>query len=232
MGSITNQRDQAIIKFRQTVSMTQPVTWISDTTMDPVVHRRTISVNVLDDGDLLELDCRLLDERPWAGEELENQPVVHDIRLRIKVDKESLVITAADAQMLMQPHVECVDILSHYQQLVGVSVARGYNKKIQELFGRERGCSHLEFMAKAIGTAVLQGVLSGSRRDDWLQGEAFDLPPNADQILMNTCHFWKEDGVGFAKRAAGWKPGMGGWPTPELVEIRRIIDEGPSRIEE
>lgn len=203
--------------------MANDVTWLSDATRDALVHRRKVTVDVIDDGEFLELDCRLTDERPWASGEPENQTLVHDLRLRIKVEKASLIITAADAQMFMQPHVECLDILGSYQQLVGISVARGYNKKIQELFGRERGCSHLEFMAKAIGTAVLQGVLSSSRRDDWLEGKAFDLPENADDVLRNTCHFWADGGPGFAKRAAGWKPGIGGWPTPQLVEIRRIL---------
>jgi hypothetical protein len=208
--------------------MEETVTWISDGQAEPLVHRRSVSIEVFDDGDLLELDCRLMDERPWTNDAPENQPVVHHMRLRIKVEKATSMITAADAQMLMQPHVECKDILGDYQGLVGISVARGYNKAIQERFGRERGCSHFEFMAKAIGTAVLQGILSAARREDWLAGNEFELPDNADAILLNTCHVWTEDGTGFAKRALGWKPGIGGWPTPELVEIRRLLSDGSS----
>ena len=205
--------------------MVRPVTWLSDGESEPLVHRRSISVDVIDDGPFLELDCRLLDERPWADDAPENQPVVHHMRLRIKVEKASLVITAADAQMLMHPQAECINILGEYQQLVGLSVARGYNKNIQELFGRERGCSHLEFMCKAIGSAVLQGLYSSGRYEDSQLGKEFDLPENADVVLRNTCHVWTDGGPGFAKRALGWKPGIGGWPAPELVEIRRLLGE-------
>jgi hypothetical protein len=35
-----------------------------------------------------------------------------------------------------------------------------------------------------------------------------------------------EDGAGSQKIAAGWRPGMFGYPAPTVAEIRRRITEG------
>jgi hypothetical protein len=37
--------------------------------------------------------------------------------------------------------------------------------------------------------------------------------------VRNTCHIWAEGGVGEQKLAAGWRPGIGVYPSPPLKEI-------------
>ena len=60
------------------------------------------------------------------------------------------------------PHAECTDIEPSFRDLIGLSVARGYSGAVQERFGRQRGCSHLEFLARAIGPVVVQGITSSA----------------------------------------------------------------------
>jgi hypothetical protein len=119
------------------------------------------------------------------------------------------------------PHAECPAIEDTFGDLVGLSVSRGYTSAVQERFGRQRGCSHLEFLARALGPVVIQAVTSSSAfRVEHGDGQ-HPVAASGMTFLTNTCHVWAEDGPGLAKVAAGWKPGLAEYPAPSLVEIRR-----------
>ena len=73
---------------------------------------------------------------------------VHRMELGIVVRCADLVIVDAEATMGHFPHPECPSIEDSFSELIGLSVARGYTRAVQDRFGRERGCSHLEFLAR------------------------------------------------------------------------------------
>ncbi|HVX23565.1 MAG TPA: DUF2889 domain-containing protein [Acidimicrobiales bacterium] len=199
-------------------------------------HRRTIEVEVFEDGDDLVVVGRLQDARPWvpAGS---GWPVqVHDMELAVTVRRSDLVITDARARMDRFPHAECVAIEPAFRGLVGLSVARGYSRAVQERFGRTLGCTHLELLARTIGPVVVQAIPSSAFR----RGEALhDDPPEGAAIpqgrsgtaaartvpiqpwLAGSCHIWAADGPGPDKLALGWRPGRGQYPAPSAVELRR-----------
>jgi hypothetical protein len=198
------------------------VTWLIDGTAADPVHVRTIEVVVLEDTDRFEVVGRLDDRRPWA-DGTQKPAAIHSMELRLKVDRATLTIVAADARMHDFPHAECPSITPAFKGLIGLSVARGYTRAVQERFGRQLGCSHLEFLARAMGPVVIQSIpSSASRLDD---PGALGQSVAGGSWLANTCHLWAEDGAGMAKLAAGWRPGMSEYPTPLLVEIRRRIDD-------
>jgi hypothetical protein len=145
--------------------------------------------------------------------------------LAIVVRRVDLTIVDAVADMQTFPHAECTDIEPKFSELVGLSVARGYTSAVQERFGRQRGCSHLEFLARAIGPAVVQSMTSSAA---WQveHGEAYPGGERALTFLANTCHVFIENGPGEQKIATGWRPGMFGYPAPTVAEIRRRIAEG------
>jgi hypothetical protein len=123
--------------------------------------------------------------------------------------------------MVAFPHAECRDIEPSFHDLVGLNIGRGYTGAVQERFGRQRGCSHLEFLARTLGPAVIQGVASLAlqrleRREGPHPLEGDGLP-----FLSNTCHVWRENGPGPQKVAAGWLPLTAEYPAPLVVEIRR-----------
>ena len=60
------------------------------------------------------------------------------------------------------PHAECPSIEGVFGDLVGLSVSRGYTNAVQTRFGRERGCSHIEFLARALGPVVIQAITSSA----------------------------------------------------------------------
>ena len=200
--------------------MDDETSWLIDGDSPDPVHVRSIEVIVLEDGDRFEVIGRLADRRPWA-DGIVKPRAIHTMELRLKVDRASMTIVAATAIMGDFPHAECPSITAAFDDLVGLSVARGYTRAVQERFGRQQGCSHLEFLARAVGPVVIQAIPSSASRlpDPSAVGESVA----GGSWLVNTCHLWAEDGAGMAKLALGWRPGMTEYPAPSLVEIRRRI---------
>jgi len=192
------------------------------------VHRRTIEVEVFVRHEHLVAIGTLADVRPWASGEFGPREL-HCMELAIVVRRADMTITDAVADMKTFPHVECTVIEPKFSELIGLSVARGYTSAVQERFGRERGCSHLEFLARAIGPAVVQSVTSAAAQRFETDG-AYPDGARALSFLANTCHVFIDDGPGSQKIDAGWRPGMFGlYPAPTVAEIRRRIAEGDPR---
>lgn len=184
------------------------------------VHQRTIDMQVFTrDGHDVVIGT-LHDQRPWASGELGPRHL-HHMELGIVVRRADLVIVDAQATMGTYPHAECPTIEDSFSELIGLSVSRGYTNAVQERFGRQRGCSHLEFLARALGPVVIQAVTSSAARriEDGESGSGFG--DGNLQWLTNTCHLWAADGIGLQKVATGWRPGRAEYPAPSLVEIRR-----------
>jgi hypothetical protein len=187
---------------------------------DPIpTHRRTIVIESWDSDEHYDIEARLTDERPWAdGESLTHD--VHAMTLRIEVDRRTHVVTDVEATMDRTPHLECTAIEPAFRTLIGVSVTRGFNREVQERVGRQRGCTHLDFLARAIGPAVIQTMASASSRRAGLSGIGRTVTADTSGWLRNTCHLWAEGGIGLTKIDEGWRPGVDGYPARTLVEMR------------
>jgi hypothetical protein len=188
---------------------------------EPALHRRTIDMQVFErDGHLVVVGT-LHDQRPWASGTV-GPVTVHRMELGIVVRRSDLVIVDAAATMHAFPHAECPTIEGSFSDLVGLSISQGYTKAVQKRFGRERGCSHIEFLARALGPVVIQALSASAARRIAEGGDAYGaLAEGGLQWLTNTCHLWAEDGIGPQKVAAGWRPAKETYPAPSLVEIRR-----------
>lgn len=183
-------------------------------------HRRTIVIESFDSDESFEIVASLQDERPWAdGENLVSD--VHRMSLRMLIDRATLTVTDVNASMERTPHAECTAIEPAFRSLIGVSVTRGFNKEVSERVGRQRGCTHLDFLAKAIGPAVIQTMASASSRRAGLAGIGRTVSQDTGGWLRNTCHLWGEGGIGLTKISEGWRPGVDGYPARSLVEMRR-----------
>ncbi len=195
----------------------------ADSTEHPV-HRRTITMDVYERDGYFAVLGVLHDQRPWASGGYSPRDL-HRMELGIVVRRADLTIVDAEATMDTFPHAECTDIEAHFRDLIGVSVARGYTSTVQTLFGRERGCSHLEFLARALGPTVIQATTSAAA---W-QTERRGVYPTGEvglSFLTNTCHVWAEGGPGAQKIALGWRPGKLGYPAPDVAEIARRLGGG------
>jgi hypothetical protein len=181
-------------------------------------HRRTITIESFDVEDGYEIHASLKDERPWATD-TETVHTLHDMGLVVTIDRDSLLITDARAKMLDYLHDECTSIEPAFRALVGLSVTRGYTRAVQDRLGRQRGCSHLEFLARAIGPAAIQTMASSASRRG--ANPVSNEGGRFGAWLTNTCHIWAQGGIGSEKISEGWRPGLTSYPTPSLVELRR-----------
>jgi hypothetical protein len=175
----------------------------------------------------VSVTARLRDDRPWAAA-AGSVEHVHDMELEVEVTKADLTIVAARATMGRFPHAECPDITSAFGAMVGLRVGRGYTRAVQERFAGPAGCTHLDQMARAIGPVVVQAVTScRAMTRDWAAlGDAANSPTF---FSRNTCHVWADDGPAQRKVAAGWRPGMGGYPAPPVAVVLRQRDGGDQR---
>jgi len=189
---------------------------------DPV-HRRTITMEVFDRDGHFAVIGTLHDQRPWADGTLGPRDL-HLMELGIVVRRADLCIVDAVADMQRFPHAECTDIEDDFGDLVGLSVGRGYSHAVQERFGRARGCSHLEFLARALGPVVVQGLTSSAAFQVEKGNGPHPMGEGAFGFMTDTCHVWAADGPGLQKLEAGWRPGRLEYPAPRLPEVRRRLD--------
>lgn len=168
---------------------------------------------------------RLRDERPWAAGTGQVEHV-HDMVLEVAVRRSDLTVTAARAEMRRFPHHECPQIEDAFSGLVGLSVARGYNRAVQERFGRSLGCTHLELLARLVGSAVVQAVPSSTLRRQGSEEAGSLLAGAGATWLSDTCHVWRTSGPGPQKLAIGWRPGSTSYPAPPLEVLRRMTEAG------
>ncbi len=190
------------------------------------MHRRRIDLEVFERGDYHVVIGTLLDQRPWASGKLGPKDV-HQMELGIVVRRSDQTIVDAVATMGTFPHAECPSIEASFADMVGLSVGRGYTSAVQARFGRERGCSHLEFLARALGPIVIQAISSSASMRVEL-GDGVNTMTGGGELtwLVNTCHVWAENGPGSEKVALGWTPSNGEYPAPSSVAIRRAHASG------
>ncbi|MDD2542234.1 MAG: DUF2889 domain-containing protein [Desulfuromonadaceae bacterium] len=70
----------------------------------------------------------------------------HDVRIEVLVDYESLKIHAARVNFVRYPSEDCPTVAWRMERLVGVTIGRGLNRTLQEIFGGEEGCGNLRVM--------------------------------------------------------------------------------------
>lgn len=127
------------------------------------VHHRSIELRGYrrEDG-LYDVEGHLVDTKPFdfklaAGLRPGGEPI-HDMWLRITVDR-ALTIVDAAATMDSMPYVShCDRIVPAYMKLVGLAIRPGYTQRVKELLGGVRGCTHLTELAGALATAAFQSM--------------------------------------------------------------------------
>jgi hypothetical protein len=156
--------------------------------------------------DALEVRGRLIDERPqgpgvgWFG--ATSGSIIHDMRVTLRVRHPDLVVTVVTAEMASHPYSLCPDAVEPLQQLVGLSIARGFMRALNERFGRQFGCAHLTALVQAMAPVVRQAMGPAFR-------EYEEIPRSGSETwFVNTCQAWKEGGLLHQRLAAGDLEGL------------------------
>jgi hypothetical protein len=193
-----------------------------------LLHTRDYETRVyqLPDGDLLVRG--VVSDRKPPGLYVAGDPEpleMHQMQLELQVSFPSLTINRAQVLFETHPHSNCPRIADDYEKLVGLSIARGFNHKIRDLFGGPKGCTHTNALLQAMAPAVVQSTWSVSIRKARSENESVGArnPAERDKRILantNTCHIWSEDGEHIAAIRGGDRTGMG--PLPVRDRLRDL----------
>ncbi|MFZ9369133.1 MAG: DUF2889 domain-containing protein [Ilumatobacteraceae bacterium] len=196
----------------------------------PLIHTRQYQVQAFRMSDeRFLLRGAIVDEKP-AGLYIENDPDpiwMHHMIVELQIVYPTFLIEKAGVEFKNHPHLGCTNITGHYQKLEGMSIARGFNAKVRELFGSSRGCTHIGALLAAMAPVAIQTgwsmrVSSVGEIDDSSKSPEDFQEQRIKQFAstINTCHIWDENGAMIAKVRAGEEIEM------PLPVVRRLRDLG------
>ena len=196
----------------------------------PLIHTRQYQVQAFRMSDeRFLLRGAIVDEKP-AGLYIENDPDpiwMHHMIVELEIVYPSFLIEKATAKFENHPHLGCTNITDHYKKLEGMSIARGFNAKVRELFGSSRGCTHIGALLAAMAPVAIQTgwsmrVSSVVDFDDSSKSPEDFQEQRIKQFAstINTCHIWDEHGEMVSKVRAGEEIEM------PLPVVRRLRDLG------
>jgi hypothetical protein len=187
-----------------------------------LIHERAYVVRAYrKDESTLWLRGAVRDQKP-PGLYIADDPeplTVHHMILDLHISVPDLEILWANVVMEAHPHSNCPQIEDHYQQLIGLSIARGFTHKVRELFGGPRGCTHT--------TALLQAMAPVAVQSMWSIRMSAKEPPSpgararAMATNVNTCHIWAEDGDQVASIRRGEPMDVPVWIEKRFAELGR-----------
>ncbi len=129
-----------------------------DQTLTPI-HRRTYDVQAFKRNDTeIVLQGSVQDVKP-PGLYIEGDPnslTIHHMIVTLTVTFPVLMITDATVEFAEHPHLTCPNVVAHYGELIGLSIARGFTHKVRELFGGPRGCTHTTALLQAMAPVAVQ----------------------------------------------------------------------------
>lgn len=180
---------------------------------EAVLHDREYRIRAFRlSAERIVLQGAVRDQKP-PGLYLRDDPdplTVHHMKLSIEVAFPSLEIDAVTTHFESHPHDECTEITGKYDELIGLSIARGFTKQVAALFGGPRGCTHVTALLYAMAPVAMQCFFSMRAADAIMEGKSNPLfeGDEAEQddtwrTIVNTCHIWDENGAQVAAREAG-----------------------------
>jgi hypothetical protein len=176
----------------------------------PLIHTRRYEVRAFRMAeDRLMIRGVVVDEKP-AGLYLkgDEQPLwLHHMIVELEIVYPTFLIEKASATFHEHPHLECTHITDHYKNLEGMSIARGFNAKVKELFAGARGCTHITALLSAMAPVAIQaGWSMRAVASSDVQVDAHKDHENRERQLagtINTCHMWDENGALAASVSSG-----------------------------
>ena len=119
-----------------------------------------------------------------AGEPL------HDMRIRLTLD-DHFIVQDIEVSTDAAPFAICPDVASNFAAVKGLKIGSGWNKKLKELLGGTRGCTHHVEMLGAMATVAFQTLWGQLAREKKSVPEAGGTRRPG---LLDTCHALAADG--------------------------------------
>ena len=160
------------------------------------VHTRTITMEgfVRDDG-LWDIEGRLTDVKPYSFPNkdrgrIEAGEPLHDMLVRLTID-DQFEIKAIEVAMDSTPYNICPAVTPNFEHLVGHRIGPGWRRKLKDLLGGVRGCTHVTELLSTMATVAYQSTYSSEK----VTGKQHDKNPGSvGKFLVNSCHSYRSDG--------------------------------------
>lgn len=200
----------------------------------PLLHTRNYEVRAfLKDENTVLLRGAVMDRKPGGlyVPDDDEPLVMHHMVVEICVRYPTMEIIESSVVFNAHPHTTCTNIVEHYQNLVGLNIARGFTHKVRELFGGPRGCTHTTALLQAMAPVAVQCIWSiqaikmKQNADGPMAAASPEERRKAMSINLNTCHVWAEDGENMRLIDAGQPL------DPPLQIIRRFKELGKDPVE-
>jgi hypothetical protein len=121
---------------------------------------------------LWDIEAHLLDTKNHdfhlrTGVRRAGQPI-HDMALRVTIDRSFTILDAMVSSDAVPYPGGCETIAPAYRKLIGLNLLRGFRKRVAELFGGTKGCTHLTELLGGVPTAAIQSFAGQmpEERDD------------------------------------------------------------------
>lgn len=128
------------------------------------MHHRQIDLRFYQRGDgLYEVVGRLLDtkrqpfRRQLAAADLPPGMPIHDIAVHLVIDEQMQVLDAF-ASMDATPFTICPGATGTLAPLKGLSMRKGWNRRVRELLGGAASCTHIVELLGPMATTAFQGL--------------------------------------------------------------------------
>ncbi|HUH88293.1 MAG TPA: DUF2889 domain-containing protein [Pusillimonas sp.] len=182
-----------------------------------LLHTRSVRVDAYARSDgQWDLDAELIDVKDYDfprenGTTHKKGVPVHNMHLRVTVDKD-FTITAAQAAYDAAPFDEnCFSIAPAYHKLVGLNLLRKFRHAVKDRFGQAAGCTHLTELSYLLPTVAVQCMAGRMREERARTGKQSDKKP----FELDGCHALRTDGPVAAKHYPRW------YVAPERGEPQR-----------
>ncbi|TFW33253.1 DUF2889 domain-containing protein [Massilia horti] len=165
-------------------------------------HSRAITVEAyLRDDGLWDLDACIRDVKARdialaSGMRPGGHPV-HDLKLRVTVNRELVIVDAEAASDAVPYPSFCETIGPAYKKLIGLSLMNHFRLHLKDRLSGVLGCTHLTELAQALPTAAIQALAD----DEFLAragGEA------QKPFELDRCHALRSDGPAVARYYPRW----------------------------
>ncbi|GAB3457369.1 DUF2889 domain-containing protein [Massilia terrae] len=169
-------------------------------------HTRAITVEAYarDDG-LWDLDARISDVKvrdiQLASGVREGGKPVHNLKLRVTIDREMTIVDAEAASDSVPYPGFCDTIGPAYKKLIGLSLMKHFRLHLKDRLSGVLGCTHLTELAQVLPTAAIQAYANDvfQTRDGVDEDDSPDRPFQIDR-----CHALRADGPAVATFYPRW----------------------------
>jgi len=194
------------------------------------LHHRVYDIRSfrVDEG-RLRIRGQVVDTKP-AGMYVRRDPEpldVHDMVVELFVSWPEFVIDGVEVSFDTHPHRACPGIAPAYQQMVGISIARGFSRRVTELFSGSAGCTHVGALLKAMAPVAVQSIYSMNFANPDYDGQGFPARSEEEErrsmsFVINSCHVWDEDGAHLTDIKAGGEVEAPVWIEDRLTKLGRL----------